>query len=167
MVVPDLLHAWASWRDGVRDGEGAVPLILHACRHLRLLVPSLAPLQSQTFHVRGPAGRLRSKEKVVDIEINGEPVELHMKLGDNGEAFFVEENEHLEERVPAHLCTSPIPTEGPESPESPPSALCRRKKRRRKRVRSDSHLREDGGSSSDDRDATETEALREEPLAPF
>lgn len=32
----------------------------------------------------------------VDIEINGEPVDLHMKLGDNGEAFFVEENEDLE-----------------------------------------------------------------------
>ncbi len=32
----------------------------------------------------------------VDIEINGEPVSLHMKLGDNGEAFFVEENEDFE-----------------------------------------------------------------------
>lgn len=32
----------------------------------------------------------------VDIEINGEPVDLHMKLGDNGEAFFVEESENLE-----------------------------------------------------------------------
>lgn len=32
----------------------------------------------------------------MDIEINGEPVDLHMKLGDNGEAFFVEENEDLE-----------------------------------------------------------------------
>lgn len=30
----------------------------------------------------------------MDIEINGEPVDLHMKLGDNGEAFFVEENEN-------------------------------------------------------------------------
>ena len=29
----------------------------------------------------------------IDIEINGEPVELHMKLGDNGEAFFVRETE--------------------------------------------------------------------------
>lgn len=29
----------------------------------------------------------------IDIEINGEPVELHMKLGDNGEAFFVQEAE--------------------------------------------------------------------------
>ena len=29
----------------------------------------------------------------VDIEINGEPVSLHMKLGENGEAFFVKETE--------------------------------------------------------------------------
>lgn len=34
----------------------------------------------------------------MDIEINGESVALHMKLGDNGEAFFVEENESLEVR---------------------------------------------------------------------
>lgn len=27
--------------------------------------------------------------------MNGEPVELHMKLGDNGEAFFVQEAEQL------------------------------------------------------------------------
>lgn len=30
----------------------------------------------------------------VDMEINGEPVDLHMKLGDNGEAFFVQEMEN-------------------------------------------------------------------------
>lgn len=30
----------------------------------------------------------------VDIEINGEPVSLHMKLGENGEAFFVKETEN-------------------------------------------------------------------------
>lgn len=29
----------------------------------------------------------------IDVEINGEPVDLHMKLGDNGEAFFVQETE--------------------------------------------------------------------------
>lgn len=28
------------------------------------------------------------------MEINGEPVALHMKLGDNGEAFFVQETEN-------------------------------------------------------------------------
>ncbi|MGH0146739.1 UNVERIFIED_CONTAM: hypothetical protein FKN15_055399 [Acipenser sinensis] len=50
--------------------------------------------QCSPFHVRfGKLGVLHSKEKVIDIEINGEPVELHMKLGDNGEAFFVQETE--------------------------------------------------------------------------
>ncbi|XP_043960663.1 phosphatidate phosphatase LPIN2-like [Gambusia affinis] len=64
------------------------------------------------FHVRfGKLGVLRSREKVIDIEINGEPVELHMKLGDNGEAFFVQEAEWSNEIIPAHLVTSPIPTE--------------------------------------------------------
>ncbi|XP_061569956.1 phosphatidate phosphatase LPIN2-like isoform X2 [Cololabis saira] len=64
------------------------------------------------FHVRfGKLGVLRSREKVIDIEINGEPVELHMKLGDNGEAFFVQETEKYNEVVPAHLVTSPLPTE--------------------------------------------------------
>ncbi|KAF7669966.1 hypothetical protein LDENG_00105600 [Lucifuga dentata] len=64
------------------------------------------------FHVRfGKLGVLRSREKVIDIEINGEPVDLHMKLGDNGEAFFVQETEQQNEVVPAHLVTSPIPTE--------------------------------------------------------
>uniref|UniRef100_A0A6J0TPH5 phosphatidate phosphatase n=1 Tax=Pogona vitticeps TaxID=103695 RepID=A0A6J0TPH5_9SAUR len=64
------------------------------------------------FHVRfGKLGVLRSKEKVIDIEINGEAVDLHMKLGDNGEAFFVQEAEEKFEKVPAHLATSPIPTD--------------------------------------------------------
>ena len=47
----------------------------------------------------------------VDIEINGEPVDIHMKLGESGEAFFVEEcpEEEIEE-LPANLATSPIPT---------------------------------------------------------
>ncbi|XP_035511556.1 phosphatidate phosphatase LPIN2-like [Morone saxatilis] len=68
--------------------------------------------QCSPFHVRfGKLGVLRSREKVIDIEINGEPVELHMKLGDNGEAFFVRETEKHNEIVPAHLVTSPIPTE--------------------------------------------------------
>ncbi|KAM9308546.1 phosphatidate phosphatase LPIN2 [Gastrophryne carolinensis] len=67
---------------------------------------------SSPFHVRfGKLGVLRSKEKVIDIEINGEPVNLHMKLGDNGEAFFVRETEEENEQVPAHLATSPIPTD--------------------------------------------------------
>ncbi|XP_056634366.1 phosphatidate phosphatase LPIN3 isoform X1 [Diorhabda sublineata] len=63
------------------------------------------------FHVRfGKLGVLRSREKVVDIEINGEPQEIHMKLGESGEAFFVEELEDDDdEEIPEHLATSPIP----------------------------------------------------------
>ncbi|XP_068093321.1 phosphatidate phosphatase LPIN2 isoform X2 [Hyperolius riggenbachi] len=65
------------------------------------------------FHVRfGKLGVLRSKEKVIDIEINGEAVDLHMKLGDNGEAFFVQETGEENEQVPAYLATSPIPRDG-------------------------------------------------------
>uniref|UniRef100_A0AAR2LET7 phosphatidate phosphatase n=1 Tax=Pygocentrus nattereri TaxID=42514 RepID=A0AAR2LET7_PYGNA len=116
-------------------------------------------LQCSPFHVRfGKLGVLRSKEKVVDIEINGDPIDLHMKLGDNGEAFFVEENENLEAAVPAHLCTSPIPTEIPEISEvaeSPSSTTLfssnRRKKRRRRRARSDAHLHEDGKKNTENR----------------
>ncbi|KAL0977817.1 hypothetical protein UPYG_G00161630 [Umbra pygmaea] len=126
-------------------------------------------LQCSPFHVRfGKLGVLRSKEKVVDIEMNGEPVQLQMKLGDNGEAFFVEENEDFESRVPAHLCTSPIHMEPPggvdDSLERPPSSgSIRRKKRRRKRMRTDSHLREDGSSSSDERTERELAGELESP----
>ncbi|XP_024084343.1 phosphatidate phosphatase LPIN3 isoform X2 [Cimex lectularius] len=67
------------------------------------------------FHVRfGKMGVLRSKEKIVDIEINGEPVDIHMKLGESGEAFFVEEvevGEGEEGHIPPHLACSPIPPE--------------------------------------------------------
>lgn len=46
----------------------------------------------------------------VDIEINGEPQNIHMKLGESGEAFFVEEIEDADiSDIPEHLATSPIP----------------------------------------------------------
>lgn len=52
----------------------------------------------------------------VDIEINGEPVDLHMKLGDSGEAFFVQELESDEVRAPfllsARLAPSLVPPLG-------------------------------------------------------
>lgn len=37
---------------------------------------------------------LRCSLMQVDIEVNGEPVSLQMKLGENGEAFFVKETEN-------------------------------------------------------------------------
>lgn len=46
----------------------------------------------------------------MDIEINGEPQDIHMKLGESGEAFFVEEIQDSDtEEIPEHLATSPIP----------------------------------------------------------
>ncbi|XP_014674610.1 PREDICTED: phosphatidate phosphatase LPIN2-like isoform X2 [Priapulus caudatus] len=62
------------------------------------------------FHVRfGKMGVLRSREKVVEIAINEEQVNIQMKLGESGEAFFVEEiPAHLQ--IPPHLATSPIPS---------------------------------------------------------
>jgi phosphatidate phosphatase LPIN len=69
------------------------------------------------FHVRfGKLGVLRSREKVVDIEINSEPRQIHMKLGDSGEAFFVEEvpgsnGLSNDPEIPPHLACSPIPND--------------------------------------------------------
>lgn len=45
----------------------------------------------------------------VDIEINGEPVDLHMKLGDSGEAFFVQELESDEVSTSVLDSTCPCP----------------------------------------------------------
>uniref|UniRef100_UPI0037E713EC phosphatidate phosphatase LPIN2 isoform X1 n=2 Tax=Semicossyphus pulcher TaxID=241346 RepID=UPI0037E713EC len=141
--------------------------------------------QCSPFHVRfGKLGVLRSKEKIVDIEINGDCVDLHMKLGDNGEAFFVEENENMESEVPAHLCTSPIPHELPDDIEENAEGSsiigsgARRKKRRRKRMRSDTHLRDEASSSSDERErerewereceqAGQESPAKEEPVTPL
>lgn len=48
----------------------------------------------------------------VDIEVNGEPVNIHMKLGESGEAFFVQEcPENESEELPENLTTSPLPSE--------------------------------------------------------
>ncbi|CAO2577910.1 Phosphatidate phosphatase LPIN3 [Lemmus lemmus] len=108
------------------------------------------------FHVRfGKLGVLRSREKVVDIEVNGGPVDLHMKLGDSGEAFFVQELDSDEEEVPPRLCTSPIPWGGlsgfPSDSQlgtaSEPEGLVitgRKKRRRRRKPR----RREDAVDSS-------------------
>lgn len=50
-------------------------------------------------------------QRQVDIEVNGEPVDIHMKLGESGEAFFVEEcDEDDLEQLPANMATSPLPT---------------------------------------------------------
>ncbi|XP_010582406.1 PREDICTED: phosphatidate phosphatase LPIN3 [Haliaeetus leucocephalus] len=123
--------------------RGLNPATLTGCIDVVVVRQPDNSFQCSPFHVRfGKLGVLRSKEKVVDIEINGEPVDLHMKLGDNGEAFFVQESEENEGSIPSRLCTSPIPTE--QSPEdaaqpshgqeasSAEATLRKRRRRRRK-----------------------------------
>lgn len=93
--------------------QGLNPATLSGCIDVLVVKQLDGSFQCSPFHVRfGKLGVLRSREKVVDIEINGEPVDLHMKLGDSGEAFFVQELESDEENVPPRLCTSPLPWGG-------------------------------------------------------
>ena len=56
-------------------------------------------------------GVLKAKEKIVDIEINGNEVSLKMKLDDTGAAFFVEDvGEEDEDKWNIALATSPMPS---------------------------------------------------------
>ncbi|XP_067887804.1 phosphatidate phosphatase LPIN2 isoform X2 [Heterodontus francisci] len=92
--------------------KGLNPATLSGCIDAIVVQQQDGTYQCSPFHVRfGKLGVLRSQENVIDIEINGDPVDLHMKLGDNGEAFFVQETEEENEKVPPHLATSPILTE--------------------------------------------------------
>uniref|UniRef100_A0A8C8GKK1 phosphatidate phosphatase n=1 Tax=Oncorhynchus tshawytscha TaxID=74940 RepID=A0A8C8GKK1_ONCTS len=112
------------------------------------------------FHVRfGKLGVLRSKEKVIDIEINGEPVELHMKLGDNGEAFFVQETEQHnlitdsgESGLEGGLQPPQGDSQNPASsstPLLPPSTTAgKKKKRRRKKHKADPRKEEQQASTA-------------------
>ncbi|XP_044910864.1 phosphatidate phosphatase LPIN1 isoform X6 [Felis catus] len=114
--------------------KGLNPATLSGCIDIIVVRQPNGNLQCSPFHVRfGKMGVLRSREKVVDIEINGESVDLHMKLGDNGEAFFVQETESdqaldrfytvrvedafgarpsWKEVIPMYLATSPILSDG-------------------------------------------------------
>ncbi|XP_038656175.1 phosphatidate phosphatase LPIN1 isoform X2 [Scyliorhinus canicula] len=89
--------------------KGLNPATLSGCIDIIVVQQPDGSFQCSPFHVRfGKLGVLRSREKVVDIEINGEPVQLQMKLGDNGEAFFVQEATEKMAKVPSYLATSPI-----------------------------------------------------------
>ncbi|GAA6106210.1 phosphatidate phosphatase LPIN2 isoform X2 [Tachysurus ichikawai] len=128
--------------------------------------------QCSPFHVRfGKLGVLHSREKVIDIVVNGTPVDLHMKLGDNGEAFFVQETQQADELVPAHLVTSPIPTEEPEfwgrdphmcescnengGIEDEGSAMIKKKKRRKRKQKTTEQRREEMSLICAQRDSAE------------
>ncbi|KAF6731095.1 Phosphatidate phosphatase LPIN1 [Oryzias melastigma] len=156
--------------------RGLNPATLSGCIDVIVVRQPDGTLQCSPFHVRfGKMGVLRSREKVVDIEINGEPVSLHMKLGENGEAFFVKETENKLEVVPSYLATSPILSAGEDlmekelrsshhSDNSHPvqslgaqygdggTAKKRRKRRRKARPEGASRREESGDDFSEDED---------------
>ncbi|XP_041832744.1 phosphatidate phosphatase LPIN1 [Melanotaenia boesemani] len=149
--------------------RGLNPATLSGCIDVIVVRRPDGSLQCSPFHVRfGKMGVLRSREKVVDMEINGEPVALHMKLGDNGEAFFVQETENDQEIVPAYLATSPILSDGAVmmSSSGPPiqtlgslgnkgensSMMMKKRRKRRRKSRADSARREESGDYSADED---------------
>ncbi|XP_061100105.1 phosphatidate phosphatase LPIN1 isoform X3 [Conger conger] len=160
--------------------RGLNPATLSGCIDIIVVRQPDGTLQCSPFHVRfGKMGVLRSREKVVDIEINGEPVSLHMKLGENGEAFFVRETENDQEVVPSYLATSPIMSEGavlmgsqlgkglarhadPVTASSIQTLGClqslgdngavKKRRKRRRKFKVDSVRREENGDYSEDED---------------
>ncbi|KAK1805659.1 hypothetical protein P4O66_019931, partial [Electrophorus voltai] len=132
--------------------RGLNPATLSGCIDVIVVRRPDGSLHCSPFHVRfGKLGVLRSREKLVDIEVNGEPISLHMKLGDDGEAFFVEETENDQEAVPSHLATSPIVSDAETSGVTAASMARRRRKKRRK-SRVDSTKRETSAESSGEDD---------------
>ncbi|XP_035385320.1 LOW QUALITY PROTEIN: phosphatidate phosphatase LPIN1 [Electrophorus electricus] len=132
--------------------RGLNPATLSGCIDVIVVRRPDGSLHCSPFHVRfGKLGVLRSREKLVDIEVNGEPISLHMKLGDDGEAFFVEETENDQEAVPSHLATSPIVSDAETSGVTAASVAKRRRKKRRK-SRVDSTKRETSAESSGEDD---------------
>ncbi|KAK5967294.1 LiPIN (Mammalian lipodystrophy associated) [Trichostrongylus colubriformis] len=68
-------------------------------------------LKSTPFHVRfGKYGVFSHSDKYVDIQVNGEEIDLKMKLGESGVAFFVEEADP--HQTPSYMLTSPLPEPG-------------------------------------------------------
>ncbi|XP_013920373.1 PREDICTED: phosphatidate phosphatase LPIN3 isoform X1 [Thamnophis sirtalis] len=150
--------------------RGLNPATLTGCIDVIVVRQPDGSLCCSPFHVRfGKLRVLHSSEKVVDIEINGEPVNLHMKLGDNGEAFFVQESEEQKERIPSFLCTSPIPTEKSidavaksaklygNSDDLGSDTTARKKRRRRKKPK-----KRESSADSTSEEGTESERSLEE-----
>uniref|UniRef100_A0A8C0S4L9 phosphatidate phosphatase n=1 Tax=Canis lupus familiaris TaxID=9615 RepID=A0A8C0S4L9_CANLF len=181
-----------------REGtlQGVEPATLSGCIDIIVVRQPNGSLQCSPFHVRfGKMGVLRSREKVVDIEINGESVDLHMKLGDNGEAFFVQETDNDQEVIPMYLATSPILSEGASRMECqlkrspvdrirsldpntsaqalPPSeapssgSLVKKRRKRRRKSQLDTLKRDDNTNTSEDEDMFPIEMSSDDQADPL
>ncbi|KAI9190483.1 lipin Ned1 [Blastocladiella emersonii ATCC 22665] len=73
-------------------------------------------MAASPFHVRfGKLQLLRPHEKVVEVRVNDKVVDVQMKVGEHGEAFFVVETD---DPVPTDLATSPIASASPPTADS-------------------------------------------------
>ncbi|XP_045835151.1 phosphatidate phosphatase LPIN1 isoform X1 [Meles meles] len=176
--------------------KGLNPATLSGCIDIIVVRQPNGSLQCSPFHVRfGKMGVLRSREKVVDIEINGESVDLHMKLGDNGEAFFVQETDNDQEVIPMYLATSPILSEGasrmecqlkrnsvdrirsldpsasaqalPPSEAPSSSSLVKKRRKRRRKSQVDTLKRDDSTNTSEDEDMFPIEMSSDDQADPL
>lgn len=80
-------------------------------------VRNTTELASSPFHVRfGKMSVLRPDERKVTLHLNDspDPLPFAMKVGENGEAFFVMKVENMDDPVPDALVTSPVV--GPVNP---------------------------------------------------
>lgn len=83
-------------------------------------------LASTPFHVRfGKMSVLRPDERKVTLHLNDspDPLPYAMKVGENGEAFFVIKVENPDEHVPDSLVTSPVMSPTTSSSEPAPLHL--------------------------------------------
>ncbi|XP_066480790.1 phosphatidate phosphatase LPIN3 [Tiliqua scincoides] len=150
--------------------KGLNPATLTGCIDVIVVRQPDGSLHCSPFHVRfGKLRVLRSSEKVVDIEVNGKPVDLHMKLGDNGEAFFVQQMEKEKESIPVSLCTSPIPLEKKSEPVARssslygnPEGLISEMALRKKRKRKKKSKKKESTAESTSEEETESERALEE-----
>lgn len=85
--------------------------------------------KSSPFYIRfGKKALITAKDLTVDIEINGQQVDLHMKLGETGDAYFVGESESLSSENKSSSTesvheekTPPKPVESTSDPEPSPT----------------------------------------------
>ncbi|KAM9296511.1 phosphatidate phosphatase LPIN3 [Gastrophryne carolinensis] len=109
----------------VRDlYKGVNPATLSGAIDVIVVSQPDGSFRSSPFHVRfGKLGILRTAEMAVDIEVNGEQVDLQMRLGENGEAFFIEKLEDTKGFDPsttfAHDQNSFLCHANKDAPEAP------------------------------------------------
>ncbi|EEA07141.1 lipin family protein [Cryptosporidium muris RN66] len=93
---------------------------LSGCIDIIVVPQADGTFQSTPFHVRfGKAKLLKSREKVVSINVNGKDIDLKMKLGAAGEAYFVEKIDLLDDNCNSSASSIESPVIFPRDIDAP------------------------------------------------